>query len=148
MGVITEKFITRSEEETYNLGVQLARLMGPGTAISLEGDLGAGKTALVKGLATGLGVSDTVTSPTFTIVNTYEGAGVRLHHFDVYRIDDPDELYNIGWDEYFNPDDVCVVEWGDRVSPMLPRNVIRIRIIRSEDRLDERIIVVERQEGQ
>lgn len=145
MGSITERYITFSEEETFNLGVQLAHLMGPGTAVSLEGDLGAGKTALVKGIASGLGIADTVTSPTFTIVNTYEG-DITLHHFDVYRIDDPEELYEIGWDEYFNPDDVCVVEWGDRVAQMLPAGTLRILIMRHETELDKRSIIVERQD--
>lgn len=140
-----EKYLTGSEEETFNLGVQLARKLGPGTAVSLEGDLGAGKTALVKGIAKGLGVRDTITSPTFTIVNSYEG-DVTLHHFDVYRIDDPEELYEIGWEEYFNPNDVCVVEWGDRVSQMLPPGALRIRIIRDEAQPDKRTILVERQD--
>lgn len=145
MGSMVEKHDTFSEEETYQLGVRLARLLGPGRAVSLEGDLGAGKTALVKGIAKGLGVRDTITSPTFTLVNTYEG-NVTLHHFDVYRIDDPEELYEIGWEEYFNPNDVCIVEWGDRVPQMLPADVMRIRIIRDETQFNKRTIIVERQE--
>lgn len=145
MGSMVEKHDTFSEEETYQLGVRLARLLGPGRAVSLEGDLGAGKTALVKGIAKGLGVRDTITSPTFTLVNTYEG-DVNLHHFDVYRIDDPEELYEIGWEEYFNPNDVCIVEWGDRVPQMLPADVMRIRIIRDETQFNKRTIIVERQE--
>lgn len=145
MGSMVEKHDTFSEEETYQLGVRLARLLGPGRAVSLEGDLGAGKTALVKGIAKGLGVRDTITSPTFTLVNTYEG-DVTLHHFDVYRIDDPEELYEIGWEEYFNPNDVCIVEWGDRVPQMLPADVMRIRIIRDETQFNKRTIIVERQE--
>lgn len=145
MGSMVEKYFTGSEEETFNLGVQLARLLTPGTAVSLEGDLGAGKTALVKGIAKGLGIRDTVTSPTFTLVNSYEG-NTTLHHFDVYRIDDPEELYEIGWEEYFNPNDVCVVEWGDRVAEMLPPGTIRIRIIRDEAQPDKRTILVERQD--
>lgn len=145
MGSMVEKYLTGSEEETFNLGVQLARLLTPGTAVSLEGDLGAGKTALVKGIAKGLGIRDTVTSPTFTLVNSYEG-NTTLHHFDVYRIDDPEELYEIGWEEYFNPNDVCVVEWGDRVAEMLPPGTIRIRIIRDEAQPDKRTILVERQD--
>jgi len=147
MGNITERYVTCSEEETVSLGARLARFMGPGTAVSLEGDLGAGKTALVKGIAKGLGIMETVTSPSFTIVNTYVG-DITLHHFDVYRIDDPDELYHIGWDEYFNPDDVCVVEWGDRVLQMLPDDAMRIRIIRDEEQADKRIIILERQDHQ
>jgi conserved hypothetical nucleotide-binding protein len=143
---MTEKFVSCSEEETFNIGIQLANLMEPGTAVSLEGDLGSGKTVLVKGIAKGLGISDIITSPTFTIVNTYEGK-VRLHHFDVYRIDDPDELYNIGWEEYFNPSDVCIVEWGDRIPGMLPENAIRIRIMRDRDQLNKRTIILERQDS-
>lgn len=142
---MVEKYFTGSEKETFSLGVKLARLLTPGTAVSLEGDLGAGKTALVKGIAKGLGIRDTITSPTFTIVNSYEG-NTTLHHFDVYRIDDPEELYEIGWEEYFNPNDVCVVEWGDRVAEMLPQDAIRIRIIRDEAQPDRRTILVERQD--
>lgn len=145
MGNIAEKYISFSEEETLSLGIQLARFMGPGTAVSLEGDLGAGKTALVKGIAKGLGIGETITSPTFTIVNTYEG-DITLHHFDVYRIDDPEELYYIGWDEYFNPNDVCIVEWGDRVSQMLPGDAMHIRIMRDETQINKRIIILERQD--
>ena len=145
MGNITEKYISCSEEETHNLGIQLARLMGPGTTVSLEGDLGAGKTALVKGIAKGLGIEDTITSPTFTIVNTYEG-DIKLHHFDVYRIDDPEELYYIGWDEYFNTYDDCIVEWGDRVPQMLPADAMHIRIMRDQAQLNKRTIFLERQD--
>jgi tRNA threonylcarbamoyladenosine biosynthesis protein TsaE len=145
MGNISEKYVSCSEEETINLGICLASFMGPGTAVSLEGDLGAGKTALVRGIAKGLGIDETITSPTFTIVNTYEG-DITLHHFDVYRIDDPEELYYIGWDEYFNPSDVCIVEWGDRVSGMLPDDTMRIRIMRDQAGLNKRIIILERQD--
>lgn len=145
MGSLVERFFTYSEKETFNLGIQLARLIDPGRAVSLEGDLGAGKTALVKGIAEGLGIEDTITSPTFTLVNTYEG-DVTLHHFDVYRIDDPEELFYIGWDEYFNPNDICVVEWGDRVLELLPEDTIRINIIRDENQLNKRMITLERQD--
>lgn len=137
------RYSTNSEEETFELGKRLSRDIRPGQAISLEGDLGTGKTAITKGIAAGLGIEGPITSPTFTIVNTYEGK-VTFHHFDVYRIDDADELYAIGWDEYFSDDAVTVVEWGDRVLDMLPPDTIRIKITRDSKNPDARIFDIER----
>lgn len=137
-------FRTRSEEETYDLGKKLSKELKPGDTISLEGDLGTGKTAFTKGIASGLGIEDHITSPTFTLVNTYIGK-VVLHHFDVYRIDDPDELLAIGWEEYFSDDAITVVEWGDLVSDILPPNVIRILFQRDDSAPDSRSIIIERQ---
>lgn len=144
MGNRQEQYMTFSEKETFDLGVRLAESLKSGGSLSLEGDLGAGKTALAKGIASGLGITDIITSPTFTIVNTYEGE-ITLNHFDVYRINDPEELYEIGWDEYFSKDTVCIVEWGDRVLRLLPPDVIRIRITRDEEDSQKRRIIVERQ---
>jgi tRNA threonylcarbamoyladenosine biosynthesis protein TsaE len=134
---------TFSEKDTYELGLKLANELKPGDAVSLEGDLGTGKTALTKGIAAGLGISDPVTSPTFTLVNTYDGK-YTFHHFDVYRIDDPDELLTIGWEEYFDNDAITVVEWGDRVPELLPGNYIRIRFERDDAVPDSRTITIER----
>ncbi|MCX7773316.1 MAG: tRNA (adenosine(37)-N6)-threonylcarbamoyltransferase complex ATPase subunit type 1 TsaE [Clostridia bacterium] len=140
----TYRFTTASEKETTELGQRLGEQLFPGAVISLEGDLGTGKTAITKGIAKGLGVFDMITSPTFTLVNTYSGR-ITLHHFDVYRVDDPDELYAIGWEEYFTDDAVTIVEWGDRIPEMLPANTLHIVIKRDETSPDNRIITIERQ---
>lgn len=137
-------FKTHSEEETFKLGQALSEILRPGDAISLEGDLGTGKTAITKGIAFGLGISEPITSPTFTLVNTYEGR-ITLHHFDVYRVDDPDELFAIGWEEYFDDDAITIVEWGDRVRDILPPNTMRIVLVRDAENPDHRIITLERQ---
>lgn len=144
MGNCQEYYETFSEKETFDLGLRLTRTIKPGDSISLEGDLGVGKTALTKGIAKGLGISDIITSPTFTIVNTYEG-NTTLNHFDVYRINDPEELFEIGWEEYFNRDAVCIIEWGDRVQNLLPPDLIRIKITRDDEDLQKRRIIIERQ---
>lgn len=122
-----EKFV-KNEEETRSLGLSLGRSAKAGDIIALEGDLGAGKTTLTKAIAQGLGIPDTITSPTFTIVREYRSGRIPLYHFDVYRIDDPDELYEIGCEEYFYGDGLCVIEWADNISEILPDEVMRITI--------------------
>ena len=94
------EFITNSENETEELGSRLAEKLEPGTVIAFTGDLGAGKTAFTRGLARGLGITERVTSPTFTIVNEYEGGRLPLFHFDMYRLGSSDELFDIGWEDY------------------------------------------------
>lgn len=121
------KVITNNENETYELGKKVGRLIKPSSVISLNGDLGAGKTHFTKGLAAGLEVNEYITSPSFTILNEYEGR-MPLYHFDVYRIDDIDEMYEVGFEEYLYGSGVCVVEWGDMVFDMLPEDTINIRI--------------------
>lgn len=120
-------------DETRRLGVLLGELLRPGDVVLLQGPLGAGKTALTQGIAAGLGVRGTVNSPTFTILKEYEGR-LPLHHFDLYRIEDPEELYALGFDEYFLGDGVSVVEWAERgetgepgAEPW-PASYVRIRI--------------------
>ena len=100
----------------------------PGQVIALVGDLGTGKTTLTKYIACGLGVTETVSSPTFTIVKEYYSGRIPLYHFDVYRIGDPDELFNIGADEYFDGSGLCVVEWADMVEEELPEDSLYIYI--------------------
>jgi len=138
------KFTTHSEKETFQLGYRISQELKTGDAISLEGDLGTGKTVLTKGIAAGLGINNPITSPTFTLVNSYEGRCI-LHHFDVYRVGDSEELLEIGWEEYFTDDTICIVEWGDRVSDILPENTIVIRLERDEKDYDSRIITIERE---
>ena len=129
-GVLT--VVARSPEETRILGASLAPVLLPGDVISLSGDLGAGKTVFVQGLAAALGVSEQVTSPTFTIVNEYEGR-YRVIHMDVYRLNSFQEVIDLGFDDLFDPDGVMVVEWGEAVSPLLPPRHLHIEMRRSED---------------
>jgi tRNA threonylcarbamoyladenosine biosynthesis protein TsaE len=133
------KFITKGEQETYDLGVRLGCILKPGAVISLNGDLGAGKTHFTKGIATGLGITDYITSPSFTIVNEYDG-NMKLYHFDVYRIDDLGEMYEIGFEEYLYGQGVCVVEWGKMVKELLPDDTINIEILRIDDATREILI--------
>lgn len=116
-----------SEEETKNLGYKLAQKAKAGDIFCLNGDLGAGKTVFTKGFAEGLGITDHITSPTFTIVNEYSGR-LPFYHFDVYRISDPDEMYDIGCEEYFFGDGVCLIEWAELIKEFLPENVCWINI--------------------
>ena len=136
------KFITNSEEETERLGARLAVKLEPGAVIAFTGDLGAGKTAFTRGLARGLGIPDRVTSPTFTIVNEYEGGRLPLFHFDMYRLGSADELFDIGWEDYLARKGVCAVEWSENVSDALEEGTILVDICRGA--LDgQRIVSIE-----
>ncbi|MED4473749.1 MULTISPECIES: tRNA (adenosine(37)-N6)-threonylcarbamoyltransferase complex ATPase subunit type 1 TsaE [Bacillaceae] len=119
------QMVSNSAEETKLIGERLASLLEAGDVLTLEGDLGAGKTTFTKGIAKGLGVKRTVNSPTFTIVKEYEGR-LPLYHMDVYRLEDSDE--DIGFDEYFNGNGVSVVEWAQFIEEYLPTNRLDIRI--------------------
>lgn len=127
--VMEEKIITiRSEEETRAFGSKLAEKAKPGMVIALIGDLGTGKTTLTKAIAVALGIQGHITSPTFNIVKEYKTGRLPLYHFDVYRITDPDEMYELGYEEYFYGDGVCVIEWADLIEELLPEHTIRIEI--------------------
>ena len=110
----------KNEEETKEFGMQLGREGQKGDVIGLIGDLGTGKTALTKYIAKGLGIEETITSPTFTIVQEYHDGRMPLYHFDVYRIGDPDEMFELGYEEYFYGDGVCVIEWADVIEDLIP----------------------------
>ena len=138
----SQRFITNTPEETEALGARLARALEPGAVVAFTGDLGAGKTAFVRGLARGLGVQDRVTSPTFTIVNEYEGGRLPLFHFDLYRLGSADELFDIGWEDYLARGGVCAVEWSERMEELLEPGTIRVDLRRGEDE-DRRVITVE-----
>lgn len=112
--------VVNSVEETIAFGKQLAAEARPGDVLALVGGLGAGKTHLTKGIVAGLGASESVTSPTFTLVHEYVGGRLPAYHFDFYRIDDPDELIEIGWDEYLDGEGVAIVEWADKFPELLP----------------------------
>ena len=118
----------KNEEETKEFGLKIGQEAVPGQVIGLIGDLGTGKTTLTKYIARGLGVDENISSPTFMIVREYHGGRMPLYHFDVYRIGDPEELFDIGADEYFDGDGLCVVEWADMVMPQLPEDSMFICI--------------------
>ena len=116
-----------SSDETLKLGEIIGKSLNPGSIIALVGDLGAGKTVLVKGIAKGLEIQEEPNSPTFVIMNSYEGR-IPLYHFDLYRLSDEEELLGIGYDEYFFGDGVAAVEWADRVEEIFPDHTIKIEI--------------------
>jgi tRNA threonylcarbamoyladenosine biosynthesis protein TsaE len=136
------RYVTNSEEETEALGARLAAVLTPGTVVAFTGDLGAGKTAFTRGLARGLGVTDRVTSPTFTIVNEYEGGRLPLFHFDMYRLASSEELFDIGWEDYLQRGGVCAVEWSENVSDALEEDALSVEISRGEQD-GQRVIVIE-----
>lgn len=113
------EFITHSPEETEELGARLAKMLVQGDVIAYRGDLGAGKTAFTRGVAKGLGICEQVTSPTYTIVNEYLNGRIPLFHFDMYRLETADDLFDIGWEDYLARGGVCAVEWSENVSGAL-----------------------------
>lgn len=118
-----------SEEELPQVAQAIVPLLGSRTVVALRGGMGAGKTTLVREIAALLGAPDTVTSPTFALVNQYMGAGERrIFHFDFYRIDDLREAYDLGYEEYFYSGDVCLVEWPEKIERLLPDNTVEVRI--------------------
>ncbi len=126
------EYQTHSEVETEAVGEALAGTLSPGTVIAFTGDLGAGKTAFTRGLARGLGVTGRVTSPTFTIVNEYEGGRLPLFHFDMYRLESSDELFDIGWEDYLARGGVIAVEWSENAAGALEDGTIRVDIRRGD----------------
>lgn len=136
-------FESYSYEDTHKIAREIADSLNGGEFIAMYGDLGAGKTAFVQGLAKALGINNHITSPTFTIVNEYEGR-LPLYHFDVYRIADPDEMYEIGYDEYVYSDGVCVVEWAELIEDLFPDKYYKITILKDEEKdFDYRKIIFE-----
>ena len=121
-------FETMSEEETFELGRQLGRGAKPGQIFCLDGDLGVGKTVFTQGFADGLNIEESVNSPTFTIVQVYEEGRLPFYHFDVYRIADVDEMEEIGYEDYFYGEGLCIIEWGNLISDILPEGCMEIRI--------------------
>lgn len=122
-----KEFISDSPEKTSELAQEFAKRLKKGDVVCLRGDLGVGKTAFVQGLAKGLGIEGYIQSPTFTIVNEYD-APMPLYHFDVYRIGSGEEMYDIGFDEYISGDGVCVIEWPENISEVLPEERYEITI--------------------
>ena len=136
------RYVTDSPEETEEIGRRLSSKLPAGSVVAFTGDLGAGKTAFVRGMAKGLGISERVTSPTFTIVNEYTGGRLPLFHFDLYRLGGSDELFDIGWEDYLRRGGVCAVEWSENVSDARETDWILVDLRRGEsDR--QRIITIE-----
>ena len=131
------EFVTNNATETEDLGMKIAKALKGGEVLAMTGDLGAGKTTMTKALARGLGIEEHVTSPTFTIVNEYEGR-LKLFHFDVYRIADIEEMYDLGFEEYIYGDGVSIIEWSNLIKEILPEDTINIEILASD--VDERTI--------
>ena len=127
------EYLSNSAQETEALGEQLAAVLRPGDVVAYTGDLGAGKTAFTRGLARGLGVPDRVTSPTFTIVNEYEGGRLPLFHFDLYRMESPEELFDIGWEDYLARGGVCAVEWSEHAEGAFEEEPIWVDIRKGAD---------------
>lgn len=135
--------LTRSEAETEALGARLAAVLAPGSVVAYRGGLGMGKTAFTRGLARGLGYKGRVTSPTFTIVNEYEGGRLPLFHFDMYRLEGADALFDIGWEDYLDRGGVCAVEWSELTEEALPPETVFVTIARSPEGENARAITIE-----
>lgn len=131
-------------KDTYELGEKIGQMAKPGMVISLTGDLGVGKTVFTQGLAKGLGIEEPVNSPTFTIVQVYEEGRLPLYHFDVYRIGDIEEMDEIGYEDYFYGEGVCLIEWADLIREILPEQMCRMTIEKDlEKGFDYRKITLE-----
>lgn len=119
---------TNKPEDTFDLGKRLGQQALPGQIYTLTGDLGTGKTVFSQGLGKGLGIDEPICSPTFTIVQEYQSGRLPFYHFDVYRIGDVEEMEEIGYEDYFFGDGVCLVEWADLITELLPAQIVRIKI--------------------
>ena len=136
------EYLSHSVEETEAIGEALAKRLSAGSVVAYRGTLGMGKTAFTRGLARGLGCRGRVTSPTFTIVNEYRGS-VPLFHFDMYRLEDEEALFDIGWEDYLTRGGICAVEWSENVESALPEDTVYVTIARHAQHDDWRIITVE-----
>lgn len=135
------QFLSQSPAQTEAFGAALAARLQPGDVIAFRGGLGAGKTALTRGIAAGLGITERVTSPTYTIVNEYSDGRLPLFHFDMYRLHSADDLFDIGWEDYLDRGGVCAVEWSENVEDAIP-DAITVTISRIDGHDDARCITV------
>ena len=140
-----EKIIeSNKEQDTYDLGYELGQHAKPGQVFTLVGDLGVGKTVFTKGLAAGLGITEPVSSPTFTIVQVYDEGRLPFYHFDVYRIGDIEEMEEIGYDDYFFGKGICLIEWAELIEELLPESIIAITIEKNPEKgFDYRKITID-----
>ena len=136
-------YLTHNEAETEALGARLAAVLAPGAVVAYRGGLGMGKTAFTRGLARGLGYAGRVTSPTFTIVNEYEGGRLPLFHFDRDRLAEAEALFDIGWEDYLDRGGVCAVEWSEQVADALPDDTIQVTLTRRDENPSWRTITIE-----
>ena len=136
------KYITRSEKDTINFAKNFAKDLKAGDIIVLSGELGSGKTKFVQGILEYFGLENEISSPTFTIVNEYNSEKMNIYHFDVYRLEDSDEFYAMGGDEYFS-NGICLIEWGELIKDALPKNYIHISFSKDEKDDDKRRITIE-----
>jgi tRNA threonylcarbamoyladenosine biosynthesis protein TsaE len=130
---VEKTYISSSSEDTYRTGEMIGKMLVPGDVVAVCGDLGAGKTVLVKGIAKGAGITADVVSPTYIFVNEYNGPA-DFFHFDMYRIKKAEEIYELGFYEYITPENICVIEWADRIEELLPPVRIKIMIDRDADK--------------
>ncbi len=137
-----KEYTTHSEFETLNIGKKLGELLNKGDIVCLNGDLGTGKTVFVKGIAMALSIDEYITSPTFTIVNEYDSK-IPLFHFDVYRISDSDEMFEIGFEEYLDNKGIVVIEWASIISEILPEETINVTISKVGEDFDLRNIIID-----
>ena len=138
---------TNSAGETFEFGQKIGREAKPGQIYTLDGDLGTGKTVFTQGVASGLGITEPVNSPTFTIIQEYEGGRMPFYHFDVYRIGDIEEMEEIGYDDYFFGEGVCLIEWAQLIEEILPQSVTSIKIEKNPEKgFDYRKITIEGKE--
>jgi tRNA threonylcarbamoyladenosine biosynthesis protein TsaE len=137
------EYLSHNESETEAIAARLAATLDPGAVVAYQGGLGMGKTAFTRGLASGLGYPGRVTSPTFTIVNEYEGGRLPLFHFDMYRLADSEALFDIGWEDYLERGGVCAVEWSELVADALPSDTVYVTIARCPEQDSWRTITIE-----
>jgi tRNA threonylcarbamoyladenosine biosynthesis protein TsaE len=133
------EIVSTAPEQSFSFGRQLGQLLQEGSVLCLIGDLGAGKTLLVQGIAQGLGLNEEITSPTFTVMNVYEGT-IPVYHFDLYRLESPEQLVDIGFDEYTNAGGIAIIEWPDKFPGFMPDSYLRIELIKTGD--NDRLIKV------
>ncbi len=133
------EIVSTAPEQSFSFGRQLGQLLQEGSVICLIGNLGAGKTLLVQGIAQGLGLNEEITSPTFTVMNVYEGT-IPVYHFDLYRLESPEQLVDIGFDEYTNAGGIAIIEWPDKFPGFMPDSYLRIELIKTGD--NDRLIKV------
>ncbi|WP_312561872.1 tRNA (adenosine(37)-N6)-threonylcarbamoyltransferase complex ATPase subunit type 1 TsaE [Anaerospora sp.] len=136
------EIVSTAPEQSFSFGRQLGQLLQEGSVICLIGNLGAGKTLLVQGIAQGLGLNEEITSPTFTVMNVYEGT-IPVYHFDLYRLESPEQLVDIGFDEYTNAGGIAIIEWPDKFPGFMPDSYLRIELIKTGD--NDRLIKVSHQ---
>ncbi|WAW14666.1 tRNA (adenosine(37)-N6)-threonylcarbamoyltransferase complex ATPase subunit type 1 TsaE [Peptostreptococcus equinus] len=128
-----KKIFLKNEDSTIKLGQKIAKLLFEGAILCLNGDLGAGKTCMTRSIAHSLGIEEDITSPTFTIINEYEEGRLKLYHFDVYRIGESVEMYDIGFEDYINSNGVCIIEWSNIIEDILPKERLELYISYCEE---------------